>query len=208
MLVMVGDVHGEFYEYNQLLNRQPQHATIIQLGDFGFWRRAQQSDGTPPFLMADSYIIDGNHEEFPMLAGKNTVTEIWPKAHYVPRGTILTLAGKRIGFLGGGDSIDRDMRIRGMNWWPEEAIKAEDVDRLLHNAKQVGGVDILCTHVPPEEAKRALFHYAASISERLVQLVWEELQRPPLYCGHMHPDTVVQYQNVTVIPILETVIVR
>lgn len=195
-LIVIGDIHGELHALNQLLLNLPDDAIIIQCGDFGIWPSVVQSYGDPPKIARPIYFIDGNHEYFPWLTKYGIPTEIWPNLTYVPRGTVLELAGKRVGFLGGGDSFDKDFRTPGMDWFPEETIKSHEAGKLVGK-----DLDVLITHSPPSSAKYALFGFKPSPSEDLVEWVWNKTGRPDLYCGHMHPDTVTKYLNVTVIPI-------
>ena len=63
-----------------------------------------------------------------------------PNLVFVPRGTVLELDGRRIAFLGGGNSIiDRAVRRNGVDWWPEEQVTLADVARFA----DAGTVDIL-----------------------------------------------------------------
>lgn len=183
MLAFVGDVHGKFQHLNTVLASIPAEATVIQVGDFGAWPQPA------PVISRPVYFIDGNHEYFPWLKELQEPTQIWHNATYVPRGTVLELAGFRVGFLGGGESVDKVWRTPGFNWLPEESITQKDAERLLVNAQ--GGLDVLVTHVPPISVFRGLLagrttYESATWSSKVVEHVWRELGYPQLYCGHMH----------------------
>jgi len=54
---------------------------------------------------------------------------------------------------------DALFRRPGDDWWPnEERIVAADVGRLLANARQVGGLDVLVTHTPPASITTEMTH--------------------------------------------------
>jgi len=133
---------------------------VIQLGDFG----AKSNQRGQTFLSAVSAaseqtevrldFIDGNHDDHGYLAvlrndeslkREDGSIEVRSGVHYWPRGSVTTLAGRKVGFLGGTVSIDRHLRVRGETWWEEEAITRDDVDRLVMNC---GGkaLDLLLTH--------------------------------------------------------------
>lgn len=67
--------------------------------------------------------MDGTHDNLPMIrefpeeeyAG-GTVRRIEGNLLYAERGTILTLEGKKVFFLGGGVSEDMDERLESGTW--------------------------------------------------------------------------------------------
>ena len=203
MIIVIGDVHGELHLLNQVLLNAPDDATIIQLGDFGFWPSVVKFYGDPPKIVRPILAIGGNHEFEPWLSHLKEPTEIWPNVTFVPRGTVLEIEGRKIGFLGGGDSIDKDYRTPGFDWFPEERVTKDEAARLLGKH-----VDVLLTHSPPAIVKETLWGFKSFPSETNIQWIWDKLNRPDLYCGHMHPDTVVRWENATVLPILHPELVK
>lgn len=199
MLALIGDIHGEFATLNRLLQQLPAEATVIQVGDYGLWPepgprvRAAISEYLPPPRPDPSrpvYWIDGNHEWAPLTRGVTAVTHVSRNSWFIPRGTVLELAGLRIGFLGGADSVDRQWRIPEVSWFEDERISPADATRLLTN---VGSepLDLLVTHTPPACIVEAMlghrevwpeFHGSA----KAVEGVWQALGQPPLVAGHMH----------------------
>ncbi len=221
MLAFCGDWHGAFGDgIDRVKPFVDEHnATVIQVGDFGYWPEGPWVDF--PFPV---YWIDGNHEYFhnfddlivaedrpnwlvrpvkPLLE-YTEITELRKNVFYVPRGTVLELDGYLIGFLGGADSVDQIYRREGISWFREEAIRHQDINKLLDN---VAGrkLDILVTHTPPDDIvsialgfKERYKHEKYRISSRAVQGVWEALGRPYVFCGHMHVKK--QYHNCTILP--------
>ena len=105
-----------------------------------------------------------------------------PNLIFVPRGTVLELDGRRIAFLGGGDSvIDRAYRRPDVDWWPEERVTMADVARL----ERAGRVDLLVCHTPPAFVYH-FFGFAPDPSALAVGQAWQLLGRPPVICGHLH----------------------
>lgn len=190
-LVLIGDVHEEREIFFELLEKAPRGAQVIQLGDLPFyphlerrhpWRRPPR-----PFSM-----IDGNHHSYDLTRGLTVPTEIRPGVTFLPRGTVLNLEGRRVGILGGADSvIDVPFRVRGVDWWPdEERVSDADVARLLANAEQVGGLDLLLTHTPPASITTAMMRDGRPPhnSAVAVEVAWEALGRPEIISGHMHEE--------------------
>lgn len=183
MLAFVGDVHGKFREFRALFDSNPelrQADAVVQLGDFGLFPDYQETFDPPPVPV---YWLDGNHEYFPDIRDIVEPTEIRENLIYVPRGSVLELGGLCVGFLGGGESIDRHHRQEGVDWFPEETIRYADMMRFSANAR----VDVLATHTPPLHVMRALIGpYVEDPSARAVESVWEGLGRPLCVCGHLH----------------------
>jgi hypothetical protein len=160
---MAGDWHGNLGWALHVLPvaRAAGARTLVQLGDFGYWRR---DPSTSKYLrrlerqLAELDMsllwVDGNHEDHVLLRtqplaadGARPVSE---HVTHLPRGYRWTWPGPdgtpRVWLaLGGAVSVDRDHRTRGKSWWPEEAITTEDVDSAI-----VGGpVDVMVTHDAP-----------------------------------------------------------
>ena len=100
---------------------------------------------------------------------------------------VLDLDGRRIAFLGGGDSvIDRAVRRSGVDWWPEEQVTMEDVARF----EGVGRVDLLVCHTPPAFVYH-FFELDPDPSALAVGRAWQMLGRPQVVCGHLHKPRAV-----------------
>ncbi len=189
-IALIGDIHGEFASFRKLLEGVDPNVIVIQVGDFGFWPHLLENWQKIVHLENPVYAIDGNHEYFPILEGIDEPSEIKNGLVYVPRGTVLELGGHEVGFLGGGGSIDRQYRVPGYDWFPQEFTTAEDGERLL---SWTDGVDLLVTHVPPQSVVQKHFDLIPGWrdpSSEVVEYVWKELGKPPLVCGHMHRSVV------------------
>ena len=183
MIAFIGDVHRAFDRLTRLVEELPAGVgTIVKVGDLGL----RPSDLSPTAaglrLSRPVYFIGGNHDYEPWFRGVHAPTELTPNLIYVPRGAVLELDGRRIGFLGGGDSvIDRAMRSEGVDWWPEERVTAAEVARFSGGTR----VDILVAHTPPAPVY-PIFGYPPDPSACQVERAWEMLGRPAVVCGHLH----------------------
>lgn len=150
--------------------------SVIQVGDFWLFDTKEKLQSITRHLdyyeelhgfRMHVYFIDGNHENFTYDAGNHTPlwhyltsaideygedyvynngAPITNDLTYLPRGSVLTTGSHTIGFLGGAYSIDKEWRIEGKTWFPEEEITYEDYERAHRNFNKAGGIDILVTH--------------------------------------------------------------
>lgn len=134
---------------------------VFHLGDFGIW---SGPSGTQ-FIsaMEDAcvesdilmYVVPGNHEDWSMI---NRLPRVDPGTDRLGRPLRLTdhIRVLRRGFrfklgtrgfvaLGGAPSIDYQWRIKGREWWPEEAIQPQDVEHVARG----GGADVMLAHDAP-----------------------------------------------------------
>lgn len=54
---------------------------------------------------------------------------ISPHIRWLSRGTIKEFEGEKCLFIGGADSIDKFRRTKHLNWWEDEQITQEDIDK-------------------------------------------------------------------------------
>ena len=154
-IMVMGDVHGNWEYLNAIINRH--HPDIIlQCGDFGFFPK--WDDHMPKrkienrLKMQDTklYWCDGNHEDHWTLLDKHykgQFSEILPNCFFATRGSVLELPdGRNVMFMGGGDSIDKAMRMVGYDWFPEEQISQGNLYEALQVNKKI---DIVISHQAP-----------------------------------------------------------
>jgi hypothetical protein len=168
---------------------------VIQVGDFGFYDSRLLYWPENGFKF-QTYAIDGNHEDFRLLRGIRTPTEIRSRLTYVPRGVVLELVGKRVGFLGGGASIDKAYRKEGISWFADEVITDVDVETLIRNVGDTP-LDYLVTHTPSTRFISTWFPPLdfsdwgippdwVDVSALRVGNVLETVKFGVHFCGHMH----------------------
>lgn len=141
---LLGDLHGDvehlFIAARNFAARGVH--VIVQLGDFGVvwpgenWQKnldriSRRLTGLGIVL----YVVDGNHEGFQLLydfpVDAHGARPLRHNIVHLPRGYRTVLAsGRVLAILGGGNSIDRDLREPGVSWWPEESITDDDLAAL------------------------------------------------------------------------------
>ena len=146
--------------------------------------------------------IDGNHENFDLL-GEYPVDE-WNggKVHFIcddiihlMRGQVFDIGGTTFFTFGGAYSIDRESRIKGRTWFPEELPNKEEYAEGWRNLKQHDfEVDYILTHTAPAEIIDSMGYYAESDDEDelrdYLQEIAENTEFKAWYFGHFHEDCV------------------
>ena len=201
MIAFIGDTHQLFDELEKIVEELPSEVThVFQVGDLVLRPHvpAQARAQWRPMARPVSF-IDGNHHYYPTTRGLTSPTVLRPGLTFLPRGTILRVDERRIGFLGGADSVvDRAWRTPGVDWWPDEAISEADRARWARVAP--GEIEILVTHTPPASITTAMTGQPPHPSAVVLEEIWEQLGYPELICGHMHEH--YEDDGVEVLPLL------
>lgn len=183
MIVLLGDVHGATQVAMPIVAKAKGYAPgavpVLQVGDLGW--HPDRPLRTPPWPI---HFVEGNWDHIPSLLSHTEPTEVAPNWIYCPRGSVLRIDGRTVGFFGGARSIDRGVREEGVSWWPEEEPTREEAERLMGRED----IDLLVTHSPPASVIAAM-DTAPTEGERtsgIVEDLWRSLGRPSLVCGHMH----------------------
>lgn len=141
---------------------------LIILGDFGgFWSNkiTKEEQYWLKWLTAKNCTVcflDGNHENFDIIYRFPVVDFCEGKAglayqddngtiFHLKRGEIYNFEGKKVLTFGGATSVDKEHRIVGQSWWPEEVPNYADVMNLDNNLKfHNNEVDFILTHTCPK----------------------------------------------------------
>ena len=212
---VTGDIHGvidigkltpEHWPFGQSLHRCDY---LLIVGDFGLlW-----SD--PPSLEERYFLswldgqpwttlfVDGNHENHDLLdslpvtqwhGGNVHVVPGYPHIIHLMRGQVFNIGGTTFFTFGGAYSIDREGRIKGRTWFPEELPNEEEYAEGWRNLKKHGfEVDYILTHTAPAEIIDSMGYYAESDEEdelrQYLQRVAENTEFRAWYFGHFHEDS-------------------
>ena len=148
-------------------------------------------------------VIDGNHEGHELLSKlpiikkfKGKVRKVSDSVFYAIRGEIYTINGKKILTLGGADSIDKHLRIKGIDWWEQESITQKDFNNALDNLERYNyDVDYFITHTGGGEVVRFL-GFNAFPSDKYIDFILNSLPpRTRHYCAHYHVDMTVNLRS-------------
>lgn len=166
MVYITGDTHGDISLFkNPKLRKLGEDDTLIVCGDFGFlWNGSEKEKKNIETLKKKKYTIcfvDGAHENYDMLGQYQpyrykggTAHKIAPNIYHLLRGEIFTFEGKTFFCMGGGESLDADMRKEGKSWWKEEMPSADEMMNGARNLKEYEyNVNYVITHEAPALAK-------------------------------------------------------
>lgn len=163
-ILVAGDWHGHEDWALNVIRRVPgllagePRRLILHLGDFGIWpdRAGLAYLARITQVLADTgaelWFIDGNHEDFGLLAkldAEGSTTDgrvlIRPGLYHLPRGCRWAWHGRTWLGCGGGVSLDRAVRTAGADWWPEEEITNAQVAAI----SAAGPAGVLVSHDCP-----------------------------------------------------------
>lgn len=180
-VLIVGDCHQRWDDLNSILAASTPDFCWV-LGDFGFFPQVDNSYTQIEAGKTVVQFLDGNHEDHWSLQNlKNP--EIAPNVFYMKRGTVTTLSdGRNVLWMGGASSIDKSQRTLGADYFPDEAISANDI----YNLPDVE-VDIVLSHTLPNEMTpvEAIASYKDPSTDALSYIL--ERYQPSLWFGaHYH----------------------
>lgn len=180
----IGDVHGKWSTYKKRIKGVE---TSIQVGDFGigFYYPFTEKliGGNPPFdqmSRGDHRFIRGNHDN-PSFCRKHQ--------YWIPDGTMVH---DKIFCVGGANSVDRQWRTEGYDWWPDEELSQEQLTNVLDVYRALKP-DVVVAHDIPDPAvdavtaKHNMTKYdLPSITRQFLTIMVEE-HKPSLFIhGHWH----------------------
>jgi len=160
----VGDVHGKWKSYRNLLDDIPSGS--IQVGDMGwgfpdhntYVVNKEDRENVPPgvsypperalhreMIEHSARYIRGNHDNPEMC-----------KLHELCIDDGHTEDGMM--FIGGAHSIDKDYRIPGYSWWEDEELSYRDLGEMIAKYEEYKP-DVMVTHDIPDTVARHLFPF-------------------------------------------------
>lgn len=207
MIYVTGDIHGEI-DIGKLSNKNfpeqkklTKNDYLIICGDFGLvWQNSNLELYWRKWLSNKNFTtlwIDGNHENFNLLAGYKTtkkfggdVKEISPDVYHLGRGQIFTIDGYKIFTMGGAVSQDKVYRKENISWWAAEVPSKEEMETAINNLNKVDwSVDYVFTHCAPYSIHQKINCYYENDSvTSFLEFIYKNLNFKKWYFGHYHVD--------------------
>ena len=193
MIIIMGDIHGQFGLVNHVIDTLPKDSIILQVGDFGWWPRFHNkirtsSDGRMIDWNQYSlntkgiplYWCDGNHEDFEDLEHRE-FNDVMKNVYWMKRGSVLQLPDNRkVLFMGGARSIDMAYRVQGLTWFPQEMISYKEIENLPDEK-----IDIIISHTAPLEFYIGS-RYEDDPNRKVLSYLLEKYQPKIWAFGHFH----------------------
>ncbi|MCM3778800.1 antitoxin VbhA family protein [Microbacterium hydrocarbonoxydans] len=204
-VAVCGDWHGNV-GWARMVSRAlptlaPEVTTLLHLGDW--WMPPAETDA----IFAEThinriYVTLGNHEPWgeitPLFAEQpGAAIRVSDIVWLLARPARLTIGGRSVLSLGGAASVDRESRIEGLTWWPDEAI----TDKHVAAAIAGGPADLMLSHESPADTPirkvREILQRnpdgfpasaleASAASRARISEVWDAVRPELLAHGHMH----------------------
>lgn len=208
MIYITGDTHGTMdtwkldEEYFKDRNKLTRKDYVIVCGDFGILWTKKLTEQYKKFWKNEPYTVlfcDGNHENFDMLNSYEVSNWNGGKVHkiddnviHLMRGQIYDINDKKFFVFGGGTSIDKESRIEGLSWWPEEIANYKEIDEALSNLdKHNNQVDYIITHAAPKTLVKTRMFPGSRLRcpvEDFLDEVYVRTKFKQWFCGHYHLD--------------------
>ena len=166
---LTGDIHGDISVRRFARSSFPEGRSltrddyVIILGDFGLvWGGRKSDEYWLDWLERcpwTTLFIDGNHENHPLLASYplrgfhgGMVNEVRPHVLHLMRGYVFDLCGESFLAMGGAASHDKEWRVEGESWWPEEIPNGHEREICELSLKERDWrVDHVLTHDAPSD---------------------------------------------------------
>jgi predicted phosphodiesterase len=141
-MLLIGDVHGLFYEYRELLKQhKPKYS--LQLGDMGVGF-PQSNELILNDIPGDHKWIRGNHDNPSVArAHPNYVGD-----YGILKGSFINGFYDKLFYIGGAWSIDWQHRTEGISIWHDEQLSQEELSDVvnLYNEEKP---EVVCSHDCP-----------------------------------------------------------
>lgn len=225
---LFGDTHGGWGKFNGYLNgiRQKnekkfngKEIIIIICGDFGYWPSFKENDiknikhecswAQDGFFKI--YFCPGNHEDWWALQRledehqNEKIIELRENIFYCSFGAVKSFKDMNFLFVGGADSVDKQYRTLGIDWFPEEVISHKDILKLPESEK----IDIVISHtcptfIIPHLARDLTWVKSTDPSCKALTYVYDLYKPTQWFFGHFHTYKEVIIQNCRFICLADT----
>lgn len=116
--------------------------------------------------------------------------------YHLKRGQIYTIDNKKFFTFGGAESIDKEDRVLGVSWWPQEIPSYTECYQAIENLKSVNWeVDYAITHAGPMNAVKPYIyidkHFKNPVSDFLKTFIFPKLSFKRWFFGHYHIDKII-----------------
>jgi predicted phosphodiesterase len=181
-ITLIGDVHGKYKRYHEIIREKDQHPYTVQLGDFGFKYDTLQNVDSTRHL-----ILPGNHDNY---------NDCYNHSHFLGDYGYTSLNRIEFFYYRGANSIDRQYRTIGIDWWEQEQVSIDQFMKARELYREIKP-DIFLAHDCPDFMVPQYIGPHAKIYENITGWALGELYKihqPKLFIhGHYHVSKTTQY---------------
>lgn len=191
-IIFYGDTHGNNSDFFELAKNQEFNA-LIHLGDFGFeedWEEFNKIVRLP-----NVFILPGNHDDYTTLKRLKREGNSRILGNY----GLLDILGKKIFYVRGALSIDKDHRIPNISWWDDEEISFYEAEKAFGTFARWGkDIDIVISHAGPSRIAKIIVgqHNNNFFLPSLTESLLDEFLNSPFafnwYFGHYHQSATLK----------------
>ncbi len=181
----IGDLHGEFQQYERLIGEVEQS---VQVGDMGIGFCSVGEDGVVmrPQPKYETMKRQGNHRF--IRGNQDDPSECRNNSLWIADGT----SEGDVFYCGGAKSANRTNRTEGLNWWPDEEL-SESEFAIVREKYLDARPRLMVTHDCPHPVAPAILRHhqidkpvALTRTRKSFQAMWE-LHKPEIWIfGHWH----------------------
>jgi len=194
-ITIIGDVHGKYRRYHEIIREKDRHPYTLQLGDFGFNYDTLKSVDSTKHL-----ILPGNHDNY---------NDCYNHSHFLGDYGYTSLNRIEFFYYRGAYSIDRQYRTIGIDWWEQEQVSIDQFMEARELYRQ-NKPRIVITHECPQNIAAMMLKPNQRVYENTTGWALQELLNihEPEYWffGHWHQSRSITYgrTNFTCLNELET----
>jgi len=185
-ITIIGDVHGKYKRYHEIIREKDRHEYTIQIGDFGL-----NNYNTLDNVDYNKHrIILGNHDN-PDLAKQ------YPHFNG-DYGYTVNFNGFDYFWYRGAYSIDKEWRTAGYNWFFNEEVSIDQFIKARELYRDIKP-DIMITHDCPQDIVLQMLKPGDRVFENNTSWALQELfniHQPKMwFFGHWHKSRQIQHGN-------------
>lgn len=181
-ITIIGDVHGKYEQYHQILRKTELHPYTVQLGDFGFKYETLKNVDSTKHL-----IIPGNHDNYHMC---------YRYPHFLGDYGYTSLNKVEFFYYRGAYSIDRQYRTIGIDWWEEEQVPIDQFMKARELYRETKPKIVITHDCPQNIASRMLLPHQKTY-ENMTGWALQELfniHEPDYwFFGHWHRSRTIKH---------------
>jgi predicted phosphodiesterase len=174
-LCVIGDIHGEFIKYKEILDKVPDDSLSIQLGDIGL---GSGVDHFFPEHKSNNKFVRGNHDNPEICRTK----ESYLGDYGFKEG---------IFYISGAFSIDYMYRKIGRDMWEDEQLSMEQLQKAIELYEKCKPEIVVSHECPNSVSNRVIFSNVDYGRERtsMAMETMFDIHQPKIWCfGHYHDN--------------------